>query len=138
MNEACHLVRVSRARFPAVHPVGCDFEALALFERELYGEVGVGSAMHDQVIGWDGKLPVDDDHFMSERNAGLPWNWDSAAGTDAHLSVDVPDGVGDETIPRVCTTSSAGGSDGNCDHNLASRFDRLGSAVSPEVIAPVN
>lgn len=51
-DDAWYFVRAPRARLPAGHPVGWDYEALA-FERAIDGEVGVGTGMHGQVFGWD-------------------------------------------------------------------------------------
>lgn len=47
--EAWHLVRAPPARLLTGHPVGWDSEDL--FVREQDGEVGLGSGMHDQIIG---------------------------------------------------------------------------------------
>lgn len=52
-SKAWHLVRAPRARLPSDHPFGWYFEALALLQRELVGETGPGSGMHDHVMGWD-------------------------------------------------------------------------------------
>lgn len=63
------MVRAPRAPLPAGNPVGLDFDALALFEREFDGEVAVGSGMHDQVICWDDEVPVEYDQVMRDRAA---------------------------------------------------------------------
>lgn len=60
-DEAYILVRTPRARLPAGHPVGWDFEAPAAFEHELDGEDGIGTGMYDEVFGWDNEVPVDTD-----------------------------------------------------------------------------
>lgn len=65
------MLRAPRARYPAGHPVGWDFEALNLFERALVGEVGVCSDMQDQGIGWDDEVPVEDNHVMRDRAASI-------------------------------------------------------------------
>lgn len=122
VNEVCLLVRAPRARLPAEHPVSWDFEALARFECELDVEVGVGSGIHDHVIGWDGKVPVDDDNIMAERNEGSGQNGNTAAVTASHMSISAPDGVCDETIPGARTSASAGGIDGTLEGDLVSGF----------------
>lgn len=45
--------------------------SLALFKRELDGEVSVGSVMQDQVIGWDYEVLVEDDQVMRDRAAPI-------------------------------------------------------------------
>lgn len=63
------MFRDPRARLPARHPVGWDFEALELLEREIDGEMRICSGMHDKVIGWNDDVPVHDDQVMDEGNA---------------------------------------------------------------------
>lgn len=132
-NETWHIVRAPRERLPTGNPAGWDFEALALFERELNGEVGVGSGIHDPNIWWDDILKVDDDHFMAEEKPGLPRNGDAVASSAAHMSVASPNDVGDETVPHAGASASAIGREGDRERDLVSRFGRLGSAVLPEV-----
>lgn len=45
---------------------------VALFERELDGEVGVRLGMQDQVIRWDDELPVNDYQFMTHGRTSSP------------------------------------------------------------------
>lgn len=75
------MVHAPRARLPAVHPVGWDFEVLALFEHKLDGKIGVGSGMHDQVIGWDDEVPIDEYQVMADANADSPRNTQASTGT---------------------------------------------------------
>lgn len=37
-----------------------------MLERELYGEVGVGSGMHYEAIGWDDEVTFGDDQPMTD------------------------------------------------------------------------
>lgn len=55
---------MTSAGMPAGHPVGLHYEALDAFESELDGEVGMGSGMHDKVIGWDNEVPVERDNMI--------------------------------------------------------------------------
>lgn len=50
-EEACRLVCVPRARFPACHPLGLDFEALAAYEGERTGEGSDRGRMNSPFIG---------------------------------------------------------------------------------------
>lgn len=59
-------MRAPRALLTAGHPFGWDVEALTMYEHELNGNDGVGFGMHDKVIGWDGKVPVNDDKVMTD------------------------------------------------------------------------
>lgn len=65
---------------PTGHPVGYDFDALALFERELDGDVGIGSAIQDLVNGLDDKVPVDDDNVILYGQAGSARDARASAG----------------------------------------------------------
>lgn len=133
VNEPWNLVHSPRGRLTAGHPVGWNFEALALFERELDVEVGVGSEMHEQVIGCDDKVPVCDDQFKAEENEGSPRNGDAAADPAVIMSVASPSEVRDETVLRVSASESVVGGDGDHERDSISRFGLLGSAVLVEV-----
>lgn len=89
--------------------------------------------MNEQVIGWDDKVPVDEDLCMAEDNAGSPRNGDAATITAVHMYVASPNEVADQTVPRDGALLSAVGGDGCWYHNLVSRFGPLDSAVLSEV-----
>lgn len=57
-------------RLPTCYLAGWKFEALSLFEREMKGEFGVVYGMHNQMMAWDDKGPVDDDQVMNDGNVG--------------------------------------------------------------------
>lgn len=50
-NAFSHLIIAPCVRLPTGHPVGWNFEAHALLERELDSDISIGSGMHDPVIG---------------------------------------------------------------------------------------
>lgn len=119
------------------HLVDWDFEALALFERELDGEVGVGSGMHDEVIGWDDEMPVDDDHVMTDGHASLPRNARASYGTavgvpDVRLSGDVNGTETSAVGGRVAPGSGVGNTGG---WHAVSRFGSLSCAILPSTAA---
>lgn len=72
---------------PTGHSIGWDLEALALLERWLEGEIGIGLSIHDQVIGWDDEVPVHDDQVMADRNVDSPRNTQASKGTDVGVTV---------------------------------------------------
>lgn len=78
-------------------------------------------------------MSVDDKQVMAEESAGSPRNGDAEVSTNAHISVDSPNDVGDETVPRARALPFTVGGDGDRERNLVSRFGRLGSTVLPEL-----
>lgn len=119
-HEFSTLARAPRALFPTGHPVGLDFEALQLFERELDGEVGVGSDTHDHVIGWDDDIPVDDDQAMADGHVGMRKNSSVSANTGVGVRGGDPSGdVGRNAIPTASSRSGIGSGDGSVDARSA-------------------
>lgn len=125
------MVLAPRPRLPTGHPVGWDLKALALFERELYGAVGIPSCMHDQVMGWDDEVLVDDDQDMTYGHAGSPRDARSSAGTDVCVVGARPSGDVNSTenpavnagVVSVSAISITGGRD------VVSRFGSPGCAM---------
>lgn len=124
-SECWNLVHAPQAHLPAGYPVGGEFETLALFERELNGEVDVGSGMHVQVIGNENQVPVDDDQFIAKYSTGSPRNGDVAASTAAYMSVASLNDVGGETVLRAGASASEVGCDWDREGDFISRFGRL-------------
>lgn len=116
---------------PAVHPVGWDSEALALFDREMDDEVGVGSGMHSQVIGWDDEVTVDFDQVMTDGHRGLLKDSPASDGTTVDVvgvrsSGDVS-GTGSPVVYGGVAPGSGIGVTGERD--AVSSFGSIGCAV---------
>lgn len=126
-----HLVRAAPARLPTGHPVGWGYGALSLNARELDGDIGVDSGMHDKVIGRDDEVPVDGDHIMNEEGAGTPRNGDVATDRAAGASAGSPGEGGDNTVPHACASVSGDDGNGIRERYLVSWFVWPGSAVLP-------
>lgn len=80
-DEVCYLVSAPHARLPASHSVGFDYEVLPAFVCDLDGEAGVGVGMHDNVIGWYDKVPVERDTVIRDSSTGPSSH--SGSGLDA-------------------------------------------------------
>lgn len=46
------------------HPVGWDYDAVVVLDREVNGRDCMGTGMHDQVICWDDEIVVELDTKM--------------------------------------------------------------------------
>lgn len=128
-DEAWHLVRALRARLPTGHSVGLDYEAMDLFERELDGDVVVGSWMHDQVIGWDDEFPTDGDHVMDEEGPGSPRNGDSAADATVDAAAGWAGDGDDNEIALTGASMTGADGGGSRERELVSWLGRTGSDV---------
>lgn len=89
-DDAPYLVRIPRACLLAGHSVCWDEEALAAFERKLDGEVGVGTGVHDRVIGWDGDVPVERNSAMSDSSTGPSSRLDGGSDADGRRRAFAP------------------------------------------------
>lgn len=136
-NEAWNLVCAPLARLLTGNPDGCDFEVLALFEREMDGDVDIGSDMHDQVIGWEDKAPVNDEQVMEDGHEGFQRDVRASCGmgvsvAGVHLSGetnrDETPAVDGDVWPFARRGVTGGG-------DAVSRFGSFGCAMSPTVEA---
>lgn len=110
---------------------------LAFFELELDGDVGVCSHMHDQVIGWNDKVPVHDDQFMANRDAGSPKDVRARDRTAVGVpGADEFGNVGGNAVPAASYRSGLRSGDGRVGvRDVVSHFGSLGGAVMPSVEA---
>lgn len=78
-DKACYLLRSRGARLPSGHPVGWDFEVLAAYERDQ-GDSGIGTGMHNQVIGWVNDLQVEGRQHDQDMATPLSYGSEGTSG----------------------------------------------------------
>lgn len=97
----------------------------------MEGEVGVGSVMKDEVLGWDDEVSVDEDQIMGTRHAGSQKQAQvskitAVGSTGAGLSGDVSGNVAPILVRVLPPVSGCGAV---CDVDFLSCFRSLGGVV---------